>query len=111
MKCLRNWGVKNVQVVVYDQKKNGKFSQDKIQNTDNWAIVGANRSATAKQAKETTQSTSYRYQLDQWGKGDRNPETSNYHDEGNKSQGIAIDYNDNARGRGNSDDPDEEAAL
>jgi len=89
-KMLTKLGLET-RVQVFDEKKNGKFEEGKIDGTDNWAVIGSDRKAIAAKAKDITSSSDFEYSVDEWSEGSGNPERSN---RGTNSKGIVIDYSD-----------------
>ena len=92
-------------VVMYDEKKNGKFSEKKLEKTDNWTVIGTDRKAIVAMSKEISSDISYHKELDSWLKDDPDvvktqkavsPESSNNAPVG---KGISVDYDDALEGR------------
>lgn len=91
-----------IQVQLYDPSESGDFDPTKLDETDNWAVIGDDRKAIAGMARKIDKmgnkdrddkgKSDYEYDLDEWENTKSGyPEVSNRN---NKGKGIVVDYND-----------------
>jgi hypothetical protein len=95
---LQNLGLET-QVRVYDSESLGKFDADKLDETDNWAVLGNDRKEVSETTKDLNKNENYDSEIDRWEQRERgqgNPETSNSGkgERPNSAKGIVVDYND-----------------
>jgi RHS repeat-associated protein len=73
---------------VFDEKKRGKFDESKTDATDNWAVIGTDRTAIAEKAKSITEDSGYEKSIDDFEKDKSIKEISNPENK----KGIVVDY-------------------
>jgi RHS repeat-associated protein len=80
-------------VQVYDAKKNGKFSEKNLDETDNWAVIGNDRGLLAKTASDISGDKDYKAEISDWkNSGGNDPEVSNQEPgKSAKERGIVVD--------------------
>jgi hypothetical protein len=102
------------QAVVFNEKERGKFSEEELDDNDNWAVIGSNRNAIVKKAKSISSDRDFDDDLDNWSDDTNDPETSN-RKKTEHSKGVVVDYSTNLSeangGKWADRNPSEEAAL